>query len=398
MRIGQILKEATRPYIEKVVDPALMTFSEYYNLVNPQDKFHPSDAYDVDLKKLNAYESVDDYQNLINTITINNIVFEIREKADDRWDKKYVKTDQDNNIVRDENGLATYLNDEEIKMIIPAEKRYDYEYAAIRKDTNEIVGKTENEWGTLLIMVAQEYRNFGFGTLLVKLKRQRNPEKSSGGFTRSGLKNFRRVHSQMVRDYMESGFYSYLVKNDVITSARVKAIVGSILSRPSKQKQKNLDTTNTSDWIIMTDEGSSYVIVYDKKLYQFTKDDIDYNDYWIEKFIIGMVGIGGSDKFTYIDRKYGPDNVISKSIEILINGEYPKPVYLEESEYNLIRNKNIKSEKINKNNNVMYKCWVNSPTVNIKQISNKEKKIRQKYDEYDELRYRIHEIAESLAK
>jgi hypothetical protein len=82
----------------------------------------------------------------------------------------------------------------------------------------------------------------------------------------------------------------------------------------------------------------------------------------------------------------------------LINGEYPKPVYLEESEYNLIRNKNIKSEKINKNNNVMYKCWVNSPTVNIKQISNKEKKIRQKYDEYDELRYRIHEIAESLAK
>jgi hypothetical protein len=397
MRLHQIIKEATRPFVEKVVDPALMTFSDYYKLVNPQDKFHPSDAYDVNVEKLNKYETPNDYQNLVNTITINNIVFEIREKVDDRWDKKYVKTDPDNNVIRSENGEIIYMSESEIQVMIPAETRYDYEYAAIRKDTGEIVGKTENEWGTLLIMVAQEYRNFGFGTLLVNLKRSKTPQKSSGGFTRAGLRNFRRVHSQMVRDYMQSGFYSYLVKNNIITASKVREIVSSILPKQQKPDVKNLNTKNPEDWVMMTDDGSSYVITYDKKIYQFSRDEIDHNDYWIEQFIISMVGIGGSDTFTYIDRKYGPTNIVSKSIEILINGEYPNPIYLEEDEYNILNKTKIKTEKVTKDNKTMYKCWVDKPSINLSKIVNQEKSIRKKYDEYDELKTRIQEIAESLA-
>lgn len=395
------LHEATRPYIKKIVDPALLTFSEYLKIADPDGKSHPSTAYDYDIEKLNRYENSQDYQKLLNTITVNGIQFEVREKQIDRWDNKYVKTDENKDIVRDENGKAMYLTKDEIAKLIPPEKRYVYEFAIVRKDTGDIVGNTSDEWGALLVTVAQEYRNFGFGTLLVKLKRNREPTKGSGGFTSAGLSNFRRVHSEMVRDYMASGMYSYLVNSDVISKERAKEIINSISDKKSKPKQKNLNTNNPEDWLIMTDSGSSYVILYDKKIYDLEKDYIDTSNYWVEQFIIGMVAIGGLDNFTTIDRRYGSDKIVIKLIEILINGEYPKPIYFEEDIANLLKTmmgEKLNMEPVTKENRTMYKCWVDRPTLNISQIMKNEKNIRRKYDQYDEMKYRIQELAESLAK
>lgn len=400
MRYDEIIKEATRPYFEKIVDPALMTFGEYLKMVDPDGKMHPSTAYDYDIEKLNQYDSSSDYQKLLNTITVNGIFFEVREKSEDRWNKQYVKTDSNGEIVRDENGKALYLTKDEIPNIIPPEKRYEYEYSVIRRDTDEIVGKTENEWGALLVTVASEYRNFGFGTMLVKLKRDRDPAKASGGFTNSGLNNFRRVHTKMVREYMSSGFYSYLVKNSIITTERAREIINSISERQSTKTQKNLNTKNPEDWIIMTDDGQSYAILYDKKIYELDNDYIDKNDYWVNNFIIAMVGIGGPARFNFVERTYGPKKIVAKLYEILINGEYPEPIYLEEDQYNSIKNimgNKLNSKPVKVETRTMYKCWVDNPTVNVKSISNSEQKIRKKYDQYDEMKVRIQELAESLA-
>lgn len=395
------LNEATRPYIKKIVDPALLTFSEYLKIADPDGKSHPSTAYDYDVKGLNRYENSADYQKLLNTITVNGIQFEVREKQIDRWDNKYVKTDENKDIVRDETGKAMYLTKDEIAKLIPPEKRYTYEFAVVRKDTGDIVGNTSNEWGALLVTVASEYRKFGFGTLLVKLKREREPTKGSGGFTNAGLSNFRRVHSEMVRDYMTSGMYSYLVNTGIITKERAKQIINSIGEKKPKPKQKNLNTNNPEDWIIMTDSGSSYAILYDKKIYELEADYIDTSDHFVEKFIIGMVAIGGPDNFNIIDRSYGPQKLVTKLTELLINGEYPKPIYFEEDAANLL--KNMMGEKLNmepivKERRTMYKCWVDSPTVNVQRIMKIEQNIRQKYDQYDEMKIRIQELAESLAK
>ena len=395
------LNEATRSYVKKIVDPALLTFGEYLKIADPDGKSHPSTAYDFDVERLNRYETAADYQKLLNTITVNGIQFEVREKQIDRWDNKYVKTDENKDIVRDENGKAMYLTKDEIAKLIPPEKRYTYEFAVVSKDTGDIVGNTSDEWGALLVTVAQEYRKFGFGTLLVKLKREREPTKGSGGFTNSGLNNFRRVHSEMVRDYMSSGMYSHLVNTGVITKERAKEIINSISDKKSKQKQKNLNTNNPEDWIIMTDSGSSYVILYDKKIYELEDDYIDTSNYWVEQFIIAMVAIGGPDNFTTIDRSYGSDKVVTKLIEILISGEYPKPIYFEEDVANRIKTmmgEKLNMEPVTKERRTMYKCWVDNPTVNISQLMNLEKNIRQKYDQYDEMKYRIQELAESLAK
>jgi len=400
MKCNEIILEETRPYVEKIVDPALMTFGEYLKIADPDGKMHPSTAYDSDIEKLNKYDSASDYQKLLNTITVNGIVFEVREKSEDRWEKQYVKTDSNGEIVRDENGKALYLTKDEIPSIIPTEKRYNYEFSIIRRDTGEIVGKTENEWGALLVVVASEYRNFGFGTLLVKLKRDRDPTKGSGGFTSAGLNNFRRVHTKMVREYMSSGFYSYLVKNGIITADRAKEIINSIGERQSKKPEKNLNTNNPDDWLIMTDDGQSYAILYDKKIYELDSDYIDENTYWVDNFIIAMVGIGGPARFNFVERTYGPKKIVTKLYEILINGEYPEPIFFEEEQYNSIKNimgNKLNSKPVKVETRTMYKCWVDNPTVNVKSISNSEQKIRKKYEQYDEMKVRIQELAESLA-
>ena len=84
MQLNQFLPEATSPYLKKAIDPALMTFSEYHNLVNPDHKMHDSKAYDSDLKDLNRYDDADSYAKLMNTINKNGITFEVRMKATDR--------------------------------------------------------------------------------------------------------------------------------------------------------------------------------------------------------------------------------------------------------------------------------------------------------------------------
>lgn len=396
------LYEATRPYVKKAVDPALMTFNEYLKVADPESKSHPSTAYDFDLADINRIYKVTEFPKILNTITVNGIQFEVREQKSDRWDGKYVKTDRDGEIVRDENGMAMHLSRDEISKIIPAANRYVFEFAVVRKDTSEIVGVTTDEWGALLVVVAQEYRNFGFGTLLVKLKRSREPLKGSGGFTTAGFNNFRRVHAEMVRDYMASGMYSHLVNTGVISSERAKEIISSIGERSRRPPQKNLNTNDPRDWLIMTDSGSSYVIVYDKKIYDMGEEFLDNsNAYWTEKFIIAMVAIGGPDNFTTIDRSYGPEKIVIKMIEILLNGEYPNPIYLEENVTNILKNMmgdKLNTEAVKKENRTMYKCWIDKPTVNIQSIIKIEQATRKKHDQYDELKTRIQEIAESLAE
>ena len=55
MRYYQIIEamsNALPVWNPKQVDPALLTFNEWYEIVNPTEKHHPSSAYDVDVESL----------------------------------------------------------------------------------------------------------------------------------------------------------------------------------------------------------------------------------------------------------------------------------------------------------------------------------------------------------
>lgn len=391
------LYEATTPFVEKVVDPALMTFWEYVKLINPEDKLHPSNAYKVSIDQINETFDAKDYETLLNQIKRHGIEFEVRMQTTDRWKGKYVKTDKDGNIVRDRNGQALMATPEEVKAMIPPEKRFKYEHAIVEKDSGLIVGNTQDEWGCLLVRVADEYQGFGFGTLLVKLNRELYPSRPSGGFTPAGLQNLRRVHSRMVREYLERGFYSYLVKKGKITKEKVQEIIKSIEPR-KKYPVKNLNTNDPKDWLLMTDE-ESYAIIYDKKIYDF---DIDGSkEYWSNKLIKGVVMLGSymTGDPPFIGRLHGTPKIKGFLIELMLNTDVGNPLHLTKEEVTFAK-KRLSNDQLKTKpyNNELINCWIEKPTMQIKGLGLPEKIYRRKHDSYDEMYHRIMELADQLGR
>ena len=152
------------------------------------------------------------------------------------------------------------------------------------------IGAVQDEWGTVLVMVAREYRNIGLGTILQKLARTMEPAKSSGGFTPQGGAGFRRVHSEFVREALANGKYSSLVREKKITIDRVKEILQSAQLKKSKIDQRNLSINNPEDWLLYVGEYGDFVL-YDKKIKELIVDGGEQNDYFIDRMILGAVNV-----------------------------------------------------------------------------------------------------------
>jgi hypothetical protein len=276
-----------------LVDPALLTLKEYTRLANKSGKSHPDEAYNWTLDKMNQFHGnpLEEYPKLVNTITKNGIVFEVRAKVIDRWNNgdRYVKYDAAGDIVRID-GEVQYYSPEELPAVIT--KRYQYEFGIIEKDNGKVVAVSQDEWGCVLIAVAQEYRGFGLGEVISKLTRTYQPEKDSGGFTNAGLRTFVKIHRQFVRDYVTSGKYNELIKSGQITPQRVKEIITSTELNSHKPKSKLKFDANDKDfavdkskWMLYTENNE--FIIYDSRLKDYWQSDLD--DFWMEKFFIGMI-------------------------------------------------------------------------------------------------------------
>ena len=138
--------------------------------------------------------------------------------------QKFVKTDAEGQIVRDpETGNALYMSDEEVlerdlPLFKPGVEAYD-------GDTP--IGFVADEWGATMVTVAEEHQKKGIGTFLSKLWRKARPFKTSGGFSEQGLKTFKRVHQDFVREALKSGEYERGMKEGWLTPARFKEILDS---------------------------------------------------------------------------------------------------------------------------------------------------------------------------
>ncbi len=140
----------------------------------------------------------------------------------------------------------------------------------------------------MLVMVAREYRMFGLGVLLLKMGYAIHPDKPSGGFTPAGFQAFAMVHAEFVRDALQNGLYTSLVKERKITVAKVKEIIAS--AKPSKAKRSenyNLQSNDPKDWLMYVGEYGDFII-YDRKLKELLSAGDKY-DYFIERMIKGIV-------------------------------------------------------------------------------------------------------------
>lgn len=382
--------ESTEPYINKKIDPALLTWDEFWKLVNQNDKWHPSSAYNYDLKKFDAPRS--EYPELLFRKKIGGVEFEFRRKVEDNYqDDRFAKRTPDGEVLRLNGQVQYFTRDELLSMKDDHYRRYEYSFSVF--DGEQQVGVSQDEWGCVLVMVAQEYRGFGLGDMLMKLAWEAEPGKTTGGTTAAGYKVTKRVHTEFVREYLRKGMYSELIKQKSITPERVKAIITSIQGRTQPpMANANLNTNNPKDWLLYGQDGC--FILYDRKLKELLIDNYDENMYhWFERFIKGISFAGGgyvaTDKF-YLHQLGGDTPQIEQFMLQLalsfcaIEGNYPLHIYDQnlsivdpktaDIQGNLVR---LKGKPIDYRGMVMV-----------------ERQFRKSFDRYDEFHVRLLELAE----
>lgn len=396
-----IIREATTDYVRKLADPALMTYREYYKLVNPEDKYHPSAAYESDVESLNKWDhnKKDLFPKLIRRIKINGITFEFRLQTEDRFQSNYYKTNPETGMyLRDENDQLIPYTREEVErgMVVPHSRRYRYAIGVFTEEDG-YVGGSQDEWGCMLIRVADEFRGFGLGPIIGKMARTLEPRKSSGGFTPQGSKNFFRVYQEFVREYARSGMYSFLVKSGQITAERAKVILDSAkLHIKTSREAHNLNTNDPSDWLLYVG-GYGDFIIYDRKLLDIIDDQ--KLDRWAERMIRGMVYVAVGRGFARI-KALGGVNPKIKGFMITLAAAHAKaegvPLAIELEDMAFIDRSKIEIE----NDEPTWSAGYESHLVRFKgdvpdlnELGLPERMFRKKHDRYDEFKNKMIELA-----
>lgn len=282
MILEATIKQQPLPNALKVF-PAFMTFDEYLKIANPRNKFHSSEAYDWNVDQMNKYKSERGQKYITKTLNGRRFTFYVR--TIDKTDSKYYKRDTDGTPLRVDGELQYFSKGELVDMF--NDNRYSYEVTVIDDQTDMRVGTAQDEWGALLIATASEYRGFGIGTIVGTIIRKLVPDYDSGGLTNAGKNNLHRVYSKFVQDAMAEGLYTKEIRAGKLTTAKVKEIIASAdLKKPVEKKEtKNMNPLDPEDMLLMQYENA--FVLYNKHLLEMWNDD-SVDDYWKDKFILGM--------------------------------------------------------------------------------------------------------------
>jgi hypothetical protein len=149
----------------------------------------PSETYaDMTKPEDESWQGRDkhEYPKLIGKKEVNGKIIEFRQSIEEN---RYVKKDSTGNIVRDENGRATYQSRNEMHKKGLA--IYDQTIFVFRD--NEYIGVASNEWGAIGVWVRDDHQNHGIGSYLLKLFIEQNPEMQIGQMTEMGYGMARKV-------------------------------------------------------------------------------------------------------------------------------------------------------------------------------------------------------------
>lgn len=374
------------------VDPALLTFDEYWEMVDPKKKTHPNSAYDVSVADLNQYDyqRKENFPRLLRRIRRHGLDFELRLGTE-----KIEKTDPDRNIIRID-GEIQYYTDEECQ-------RMGYWLLGLFEG-DTMVGAVQDEWGCVLVWVAREYRRFGFGSILLKMAYSIQPDKSSGGFTSKGFATFRRVYREFVGDALKSGLYRKLIQQGDITLERVKAIVASAstIPRSTQSAEMNLSSENASDWLLYVGEHGDFII-YNRNL-RGVLEEGERADYFAERMIKGIAYVpiheGHSETWAML-RVFGGDSpkirkfLINCAIEYCLREN--ATLYLEAGEPTDLDSSMgaADPESLAVRGFRSHKVIPTGKRMPYDQLAMQERAWRRSFDRYDEFRMQMMEMAYS---
>lgn len=371
-----------QPWNPKGISPALMTFDEYYKLANSTGKFHSDSAYDSteELKR----DKKSEYPISVRSIKINGLTFEFRMREETRAG---LRTNLD-----DKYNVVSVDNVSEDDLIKQGKQPRDFTIAIFNDDT--CVGKAQDEYGCVLIRVASEYRGFGLGPILGKLARTYEPGKTSGGFTPKGYANFVKVYREMVRDALTNGLYSNLIKSGELTLARVKEIVASAqLQIKEPKRESNFASNDPKDWLVYF-EHDCCIIIYDKKLKDV--EDSHFEDTMIKGHML-LRYLNYTAPYGFMVR-FGGETPKIKSFLLSCAAAMSKkegvPLYIDEDVLPFVNNNLKVGAKDMTTGYSRYPVeWVGEDA-NLKLISSPERAYRKSFDQYDEFKNRMIELAD----
>ncbi len=301
-----------------------MTKKEFLAYRNPQDKYHPSSAYDFDLMTLNRERSVSlgsdgmygaeeiegfKYPYGIKLVQegkpIAVIFGGVAYYDDSKWARQLPRQMFEGGGVNSKTHDLPFTSTKRVKYlsellpeIHPTGKLNAAEYPVVlqhiivsgepmtiraesqptrNKGVSMVilnqdgykVAAAQNEWGTTLLMVAQEYRSKGLGKIIGKLWYEYNPNIDSGGFTSGGERNAIELWKDRVREFLANGWYSELVRQRRMTSAEVDAILRDVGQRFKREPVQ--EALKASGDLLVACDGISFVL-YDRAFLQEQSD------------------------------------------------------------------------------------------------------------------------------
>ena len=434
MKLREILSERiTDP---SAPNPALLTWQEYLQVMNPDQKMHPSSAYNYTVEEMNQRRlsrseftkmyGVDYQIGQIEDVTV--IIDPSKSRYTDRV-VGYIN----GNTLRGINPLNAQRFQQSLKyenipavtfvpVKYPGQEFYQKQFATnkvsytptlvnrivakgerfeIRKNKssfviynqdNLVVAFAENEWGTILVAVAAEYRSYGLGVILGKLFREENPHLTSGGFTSAGLTHAKRVWSTFVREYLQSGEYSKLVKSGRITSKRVKEILAELPDRSKSTTAPKIDYTNPNEWAVYMD-GSGLFIIYHQSAVEISS--YDYDDW--APYIQGMSFLRvfepyGHWHFQSIDYSSNDaEMILLKCTLTYMLNESPSEWLVIDQVYS---DQFDSLEKLSGIEVKQGRVRATRPLIDLQQLNRNEKKVRKTANDTSEFLVMLHEAAE----
>lgn len=287
-----LLLEATAKYVKKIIDPALMTWEEFHDkIINPSNRWHESSAYSRDNNYEYAeshkddedgYMNIKSYPILINNITINGKLFQVRKRKTKRL---YALVDENGNNIYDKNGRALTMNDTERKALRYPEFYYEI---GIFDENGVLISSALNEWGALLVTTVDEFKGWGFAKIVIDEYRKEHPDADSGGFTNAGLHTTQNYYFDLVRKYLASGFYSHLIRQGHITKEKVKQIISKLPDKSPQKKPKDLNFNDPKD-ILVIDLDNGEFILYNQKIIPLILSEKDSTDHFVREGLLGHV-------------------------------------------------------------------------------------------------------------
>lgn len=441
------LNEATSPPQPKPNDLGLLTLDQYLTLRNRDQKMHPSDAYDsVSIDSLNRYSSifpsqvdrqpvgssgasnwlykVDNYEgnfsllvegdNLnvdINADTIVGIIYkdtlyynpnELSQRTIETMSLKIPRHQQVKYVFKLAHKifieLAIERNKAEAGPVIKRVRLND-EYFTFHADNtygdsikvyNEDfvrVAQATNEWGTTLVQVASEYRGYRIGPVLAAMYIDEF-QLPSGGYTPQGRNNAEKIWTDRVSHYIQSGWYSEMIRNGDIQREQVDSILKDFKAvnkgRPSKVP--NLpEKESEGELLLYTDPEYVTFVLYDERFLQ--QPD--------ERFIHGYGFLRESLAKEFLYRiDFDEDHpkyrklILYAALQSMKN--QGSRLYIDAKPADFVKMDDLKFVKIDEEYAELTKDVLNLPM-----LRKYENKKRRSHDPHQELEYQLLEMAET---